>query len=220
MSRGLQVRFMAKRVVVGMSGGVDSAVAASLLKEQGYDVIGLYMSNWKDTDPDGCCTGEQDWSDVARICEIVGVPYYSVDFSEQYMERVFSLFVDEYRKGRTPNPDVLCNREVKFGPFVRFARELGADFIATGHYCDILHENGRNFLLRSADENKDQTYFLNQVTERQLDDVMFPLGHMVKTKSANTHALTVYPLRTRRTARGFALSANASSANFFPSTFR
>lgn len=194
MSRGLQVRFMAKRVVVGMSGGVDSAVAASLLKEQGYDVIGLYMSNWKDTDPDGCCTGEQDWSDVARICEIVGVPYYSVDFSEQYMERVFSLFVDEYRKGRTPNPDVLCNREVKFGPFVRFARELGADFIATGHYCDILHENGRNFLLRSADENKDQTYFLNQVTERQLDDVMFPLGHMVKNEVreyARAHGIPV-----------------------------
>ena len=102
---------MAKRVVVGMSGGVDSAVAASLLKEQGYDVVGLYMSNWKDTEPDGSCTGEQDWSDVARVCETVGIPYYPVDFSKEYMDRVFSLFVDEYRKGRTPNPDVLCNRE-------------------------------------------------------------------------------------------------------------
>lgn len=171
---------MQKRVVVGMSGGVDSAVAACLLKEQGFDVVGLYMSNWKDTEPDGACTGEQDWSDVARVCDHIGIPYYSVDFSAEYMERVFRLFLDEYRKGRTPNPDVLCNREVKFGPFVKFARGLGADCIATGHYCDIAHEGGRNYLLRAADENKDQTYFLNQVTERQLDDVLFPLGGLYK----------------------------------------
>ncbi len=170
-----------KRVVVGMSGGVDSAVAASILKEQGYEVIGLYMSNWKDTEPDGCCTGEQDWTDVRGICARIGIPYYSVDFSEQYMDHVFKLFVEEYKKGRTPNPDVLCNREVKFGPFAKFARELGADYIATGHYCNIKHENGINYLLRAADENKDQTYFLNQVTMRQLDDVIFPLGDMVKT---------------------------------------
>lgn len=172
---------MAKRVVIGMSGGVDSAVAASILKEQGYDVIGLYMSNWKDTEPDGCCTGEQDWTDVQGICARIGIPYYSVDFSEQYMEHVFKLFVEEYKKGRTPNPDVLCNREVKFGPFVDFARKLGADYIATGHYCNISHENGVNYLLRAADENKDQTYFLNQVRQEQLDDVLFPLGNMVKT---------------------------------------
>lgn len=171
---------MAKRVVVGMSGGVDSAVAACLLKEQGFDVVALYMSNWKDTDPDGACTGEKDWFDVARVSEAIGIPYYSVDFSEEYMKRVFSLFVEEYRKGRTPNPDVLCNREVKFGPFVKFARGLGADFIATGHYCDIKHEGGRNYLLRAADENKDQTYFLNQVAESQLDDVLFPLGGLIK----------------------------------------
>jgi tRNA-specific 2-thiouridylase len=172
---------MAKRVVIGMSGGVDSAVAASILKEQGYDVIGLYMSNWKDTEPDGCCTGEQDWTDVQGICARIGIPYYSVDFSEQYMEHVFKLFVDEYKKGRTPNPDVLCNREVKFGPFADFARKMGADYIATGHYCNISHENGVNYLLRAEDENKDQTYFLNQVRQEQLNDVLFPLGNMVKT---------------------------------------
>jgi tRNA-specific 2-thiouridylase len=164
-----------------MSGGVDSAVAASILKEQGYDVIGLYMSNWKDTEPDGCCTGEQDWTDVQGICARIGIPYYSVDFSEQYMEHVFKLFVDEYKKGRTPNPDVLCNREVKFGPFADFARKMGADYIATGHYCNISHENGVNYLLRAEDENKDQTYFLNQVRQEQLNDVLFPLGNMVKT---------------------------------------
>lgn len=172
---------MAKRVVVGMSGGVDSAVAAALLKEQGFDVVGLFMSNWKDTEPDGCCTGEQDWSDVQFICGKLGIPYYSVDFSEQYMEQVFKLFVEEYRKGRTPNPDVLCNREVKFAPFVKFARELGADYIATGHYCRIRHDaDGTNFLLRAADDNKDQTYFLNQLSNSQLDDVLFPLGDMFK----------------------------------------
>ncbi|MBO5777654.1 MAG: tRNA 2-thiouridine(34) synthase MnmA, partial [Clostridia bacterium] len=173
---------MAKRVVIGMSGGVDSAVAASILKEQGYDVIGLYMSNWKDTEPDGCCTGEQDWTDVQGICARIGIPYYSVDFSEQYMEHVFKLFVEEYKKGRTPNPDVLCNREVKFGPFADFARKMGADYIATGHYCNISHENGVNYLLRAEDENKDQTYFLNQVRQEQLNDVLFPLGNMVKTE--------------------------------------
>lgn len=171
---------MAKRVVVGMSGGVDSAVAAALLKEQGFDVVGLYMSNWKETDESGCCTGEEDWSDVRGICDLIGIPYYSVDFSQEYMQNVFNLFVQEYKKGRTPNPDVLCNREIKFGPFADFARKLGADFIATGHYCDILHKDGEHYLLRAADENKDQTYFLNQVSSSQLRDVMFPLGSMLK----------------------------------------
>lgn len=163
-----------------MSGGVDSAVAAALLKEQGYDVVGLYMSNWRETDESGCCTGEEDWQDVKNVCDKVGVPYYSVDFSKEYMDNVFKLFVEEYRRGRTPNPDVLCNREIKFGPFVQFARELGADFIATGHYCRVRHEGERHYLLRAKDENKDQTYFLNQVREEQLKDVIFPLGDMLK----------------------------------------
>lgn len=169
-----------ERVVVGMSGGVDSAVAAALLKEQGFDVVGLYMSNWKEEDVNGCCTGEQDWSDVKYICDKIGIPYYSIDFSEQYMNNVFKLFVEEYKKGRTPNPDVLCNREVKFGPFADFARELGAKYIATGHYCRIRHDGDRHYLLRAKDENKDQTYFLNQVSEFQIRDVMFPLGDMLK----------------------------------------
>lgn len=169
-----------KRVVVGMSGGVDSAVSAALLKEQGFDVVGLYMSNWKETDPNGCCTGEQDWTDVRYVCDKIGIPYYSVDFSKQYMDNVFKLFVEEYKKGRTPNPDVLCNREVKFGPFADFARELGADYIATGHYCRVRHDGDMHYLLRAKDENKDQTYFLNQVSSHQLRDVIFPLGDLTK----------------------------------------
>jgi len=169
-----------KKVVVGMSGGVDSSVAAALLKEQGFDVIGLFMNNWEEDDEDGCCTAVGDWEDVKRVCTSLDIPYYSVNFSKQYMDRVFSNFLEEYRKGRTPNPDVLCNREVKFGPFLEYAKELGADYIATGHYADIKHEEGKSYLLKAVDTNKDQTYFLNQLNQDQLKDVLFPLGKMKK----------------------------------------
>lgn len=191
-----------KRVVVGMSGGVDSAVAAALLKERGFDVVGLYMSNWKETDSNGCCTGEQDWSDVQHICAKLNVPYYSADFSKQYMDNVFKLFVDEYRKGRTPNPDVLCNREVKFGPFADFARELGADFIATGHYCRIRHDGDMHYLLRAADENKDQTYFLNQVSSHQLRDVIFPLGDLTKPEVRDAARKFGIPVAEKKDSTG------------------
>ena len=169
-----------KRVVVGMSGGVDSSVAALLLKEQGYDVVGLYMVNWEESGENGCCTAEEDYEDVKRVCNKIGIPYFTVNFAKQYYERVFEYFLKEYERGRTPNPDVLCNREIKFGPFREYALSLGADYIATGHYCDIAHENGRHFLLKAADQNKDQTYFLNQVTQEQLARVLFPLGKLQK----------------------------------------
>lgn len=171
---------MAKRVVIGMSGGVDSSVAAILLKEQGYDVVGLFMQNWEETDNSGCCTAEEDYADVRRVCAKIGIPYYSVNFSKQYMDRVFSYFLQEYAAGRTPNPDVLCNREIKFGPFKEYAMEMDADFIATGHYCDISHEGGVHTLLKAADQNKDQTYFLNQLSQKQLENVLFPLGKLQK----------------------------------------
>lgn len=171
-----------RRVVVGMSGGVDSSVAALLLKEQGYDVVGLFMRNWEETDESGACTADEDYADVVRVCGLLDIPYYTVDFSREYMERVFSHFLEEYRAGRTPNPDVLCNREIKFGPFKRYARELGADFIATGHYCGISHEEGVHRLLKARDAGKDQTYFLNQLTQPQLEGVLFPLAGLVKTQ--------------------------------------
>lgn len=170
-----------KTVVLGMSGGVDSAVSAYLLKKQGYNVIALFMHNWEETD-DGCCTAEQDFEDVKRVSDKLGLPYYSVNFASQYMERVFSYFLDEYKKGRTPNPDVLCNREIKFGPFLQYAKALGADYIATGHYCGIRHDNGTHYLLKAKDQNKDQTYFLNQLSQSQLADVLFPLADIDKTE--------------------------------------
>lgn len=164
-----------------MSGGVDSAVSAWLLKQQGYNVVALFMHNWEE-EADGCCTAEQDFEDVKRVSEKVEIPYYSVNFAKQYKERVFSYFLEEYQKGRTPNPDVLCNREIKFGPFLQYAKALGADYIATGHYCGIRHEDGKHFLLKAKDQSKDQTYFLNQLSQQQLADVLFPLANVEKTE--------------------------------------
>lgn len=171
---------MSKTVVVGMSGGVDSSVAALLLKKQGYNVVGLYMLNWEENDENGCCTAEEDYADVRRVCSLLDIPYYTVNFAKEYLDRVFSYFLAEYKAGRTPNPDVLCNREIKFGPFLEEAKKLGADYIATGHYCRISHENGVHRLLKAADRNKDQTYFLNQLSQAQLKDVLFPLQDMLK----------------------------------------
>ena len=170
-----------KTVVVGMSGGVDSSVAALLLKEQGYNVIGLFMLNWEEEDASGACTAESDYADVRRACSLLDIPYYSVNFAKEYQDRVFSHFLAEYAAGRTPNPDVLCNREIKFGPFREYALSLGADYIATGHYCGIDHaSDGRHYLLKAKDTGKDQTYFLNQVTQPQLANVLFPLAHLDK----------------------------------------
>ena len=171
---------MAKTVVVGMSGGVDSSVAALLLKEQGYRVVGLFMKNWEESDENGACTAEEDFADVRRVCGLLDIPYYTVNFAKEYLDRVFSYFLAEYEAGRTPNPDVLCNREIKFGPFKKYAYELGADYIATGHYCGISHEGGVHRLLKCKDTNKDQTYFLNQLSQEQLSDVLFPLADFEK----------------------------------------
>lgn len=173
---------MAKTAVVGMSGGVDSSVAAYILKEQGYNVIGLYMVNWEERDAGGACSAESDYADVLRVCALLDIPYYSVNFAAQYKERVFSYFLAEYAAGRTPNPDVLCNREIKFGPFRDYALSMGADVIATGHYCGVSHAGGVNCLLKAKDKGKDQTYFLNQVRTSQLDNVIFPLADLNKSE--------------------------------------
>jgi len=146
------------RVVVGMSGGVDSSVTALMLKRQGFDVIGVFMKNWDDTDEFGVCTAEEDAEDVRRVCNQIGIPYYTVNFEEEYRDKVFEYFLEEYRRGRTPNPDVMCNREIKFGEFLQKALDLGADVIATGHYARVELREGKYELLRGVDTNKDQSY--------------------------------------------------------------
>jgi tRNA (5-methylaminomethyl-2-thiouridylate)-methyltransferase len=171
------------RVVVGMSGGVDSSVCAYLLKQQGYDVVGVFMKNWDDTSDSGVCTATQDYQDVAKVASEIGIPYYSVNFEKEYWDRVFTYFLDEYKNGRTPNPDVMCNKEVKFKAFLDYALEIDADFVAMGHYAQISKDqDGTIHLLRGADDNKDQTYFLSQLSQKQLEKVMFPIGGMQKTE--------------------------------------
>ncbi|MFC5591101.1 tRNA 2-thiouridine(34) synthase MnmA [Sporosarcina soli] len=169
------------RVVIGMSGGVDSSVAALLLKEQGYDVIGIFMKNWDDTDEFGVCTATEDYEDVIQVCNEIGIPYYAVNFEQQYWDKVFTYFLEEYKAGRTPNPDVMCNKEIKFKAFLDHAMSLGADYLATGHYAQVVEVEGGVSMLRGKDENKDQTYFLNQLSQEQLQKVMFPIGHMEKS---------------------------------------
>jgi len=165
-------------VVVGMSGGVDSSVAAYLLKRQGFDVVGIFMKNWDEEDDEGVCTATADYSDVRSVSESIGIPYYTVNFAKEYRDRVFSYFLDEYRRGRTPNPDVLCNCEIKFKAFLDFALSTGADQIATGHYCRL---NEDKLLMRGADAGKDQSYFLAGLTREQLSRVVFPVGELNKS---------------------------------------
>ena len=173
-----------KKVVLGMSGGVDSSVAAILLKEQGYDVIGVFMKNWEEKDENGVCMAEEDYKDVIAVAEQLDIPYYSVNFVKEYWDKVFKYFLDEYKKGRTPNPDVMCNKEIKFRAFLDYAMKLGADYVATGHYARIVHEEKdgkiKSTMLRGIDDNKDQTYFLYRVTKEALDKTLFPLGEVTK----------------------------------------
>ena len=173
-----------KKVVLGMSGGVDSSVASILLKEQGYDVIGVFMKNWEEKDENGVCMAEEDYKDVIAVAEQLGIPYYSVNFVKEYWDKVFPYFLDEYKKGRTPNPDVMCNKEIKFRAFLDYAMKIGADYVATGHYARIVHEEKdgkiKSTMLRGIDDNKDQTYFLCQLNQEQLEKVLFPLGEYTK----------------------------------------
>ena len=170
------------RVVVGMSGGVDSSVAALLMKRAGHEVIGVFMKNWEEKDEDGVCTSERDWADVRAVCAALDIPYYSVNFARQYRERVFEHFLAEYRRGRTPNPDVLCNREIKFNVFLDFAESLGAEKLVTGHFANIDRVGEEYRLLRAADENKDQTYFLYMLGQRALSKALFPVGGLTKAE--------------------------------------
>jgi len=163
-----------------MSGGVDSSVAALLLKQQGYRVIGLFMKNWEEKDENGVCTSAQDYEDVARVCDRLSIPYYSIEFVQEYWDHVFAEFLRAYQAGYTPNPDILCNREIKFNLFFKKALEMGADYLATGHYCQIAERDQRFRLLKAVDTNKDQTYFVYTIGSEILSRVLFPIGHLTK----------------------------------------
>lgn len=178
---------MSKKVVIGLSGGVDSGVAAYLLKQQGYDVHALFMINWKNSSVtlSGDCTWEEDQMVAKMVAKQLDIPLHVVDSSERYLSHVVDYMFDEYAKGRTPNPDVLCNREIKFEIFNQYANELGADYVATGHYCrrdTVIGEDGKEYsrLLAGDDPNKDQSYFLCQMSQEQLKNVLFPVGEIIK----------------------------------------
>lgn len=169
-----------KTVIVGMSGGVDSSVTALIIKLMGYKTIGMFMKNWEEIDADGVCSAEEDYKDVIAVSEKLDIPYYSINLSEEYKENVFKYFVEEYEAGHTPNPDILCNREIKFKVFYEKAKEFGADFLATGHYCRHENRDGLAKLVKGVDQNKDQTYFLYTMQSDVLKDVLFPVGQLEK----------------------------------------
>lgn len=171
-----------KTVVVGLSGGVDSAVSAYLLKQQGYEVIGLFMKNWEDDDDSEYCSSRQDLIDATAVADVIGIDIEAVNFAKEYKDRVFAEFLSEYSAGRTPNPDVLCNSEIKFKAFLDHAIRLGADKIATGHYARVREREGLFELLKGVDNTKDQSYFLNRLNQYQLSKAMFPVGDMCKTE--------------------------------------
>lgn len=184
---------MAKRVVLGLSGGVDSAVAAYLLKKQGYEVIGVFMRNWDSqlnndilgnpTNNDDVCPQEKDYNDAKAVAKCLGIPIKRVDFIKEYWDNVFTYFIEEYKKGRTPNPDILCNKHIKFKAFLEYAQMLDADYIATGHYARIVYHDGQDsIMLKGVDHNKDQTYFLCQLNQKQLQASLFPLGDLEKSE--------------------------------------
>lgn len=200
------------RVVVGISGGVDSSVAAYLLKQQGHEVIGLFMVNWEEID--GTCTAETDYEDVKRVCNKIGIPYYSVNYAKEYYDRVFKHFLEEYKRGRTPNPDVLCNREIKFGPFLEQARRLGADMIATGHYCKKIEKDGKYYLAKSHDLNKDQSYFLNQLSQSQIQSVLFPLAEIDKPEVRRIAAELELSTATKKDSTGICFIGERNFKNF------
>ena len=202
---------MAKKVILGMSGGVDSSVSAVLLKKAGYDVVGLFMKNWEEKDENGVCTSTQDAEDAKRVATELGFPCYTINFEKEYWDRVFSYFLDEYKKGRTPNPDVMCNQEIKFNAFLDYALKLDADYIAMGHYAQVEERDGRFLLLRGKDNNKDQSYFLSRRASTTGSPITLPSSAPRPRSSTWTSTRAPSPRRCARTCPSWGRPA-ASSA--------
>lgn len=203
---------MKKRVVLGLSGGVDSAVAAYLLKEQGYEVIGVFMRNWDSslnndilgnpTNNDDVCPQEKDYQDAINVARHLGIEIRRVDFIKEYWDQVFTYFIDEYAKGRTPNPDILCNKHIKFKAFLDYAMSIGADYIATGHYARIEHHENESIMLKGVDTNKDQTYFLCQLSQTQIRNALFPVGELTKAQVRELASQLDLPVAHKKDSTG------------------
>lgn len=206
-----------KKVVVGMSGGVDSSVSAHLLLQQGYQVVGLFMKNWEEDDSDEYCSAATDLADAQAVCDRLGIELHTINFAAEYWDNVFEHFLAEYRAGRTPNPDILCNKEIKFKAFLEFAaQDLGADYIATGHYVRRQDIDGKSRLLRGVDENKDQSYFLYTLSHEQVAQSLFPVGELEKPEVRRIAETLDLATAKKRTLPVSALLANANSETFLP----
>ena len=209
-----------QRVVVGLSGGVDSAVSAYLLKKAGHEVVGIFMKNWEDDDDSEYCSSNTDFVDAAAVADVIGIDIEHVNFAADYKDRVFAEFLREYQAGRTPNPDVLCNAEIKFKAFLDHAMRLGAAQIATGHYARVGQRGGRFELLKGLDPLKDQSYFLHRLTQAQLSKTRFPVGELPKTECAELPKKSGCPTPRRRTAPAFVSLASGPFGSFSTGTWR
>ena len=204
-----------QRVVVGLSGGVDSAVSAWLLKQQGHEVVGIFMKNWEDDDDSEHCTSRQDWLDAASVADVIGIDIEHVNFAAEYKDRVFAEFLREYSAGRTPNPDVLCNAEIKFKAFLEDAIARGAEYIATGHYVGkATDDTGRATLLRAFDANKDQSYFLYRLSQTQLAPALFPLAHLPKPEVRRIAARIGLPNAAKKDSTGLCFIGERNFRDF------
>ncbi len=202
------------RVIVGMSGGVDSSVAAALLQQQGYRIEGLFMKNWEEDDGSEYCSAEVDLADARAVCDVLGIALHEANFAAEYWDDVFRHFLAEYRLGRTPNPDVVCNREIKFKAFLEYALALGADLIATGHYARRVEKNGQTWLCKAADRDKDQSYFLCEVSEACLRRSLFPLGGLTKRTVRELALEMKLPTHDKKDSTGICFIGERKFADF------
>ena len=203
-----------KTVALGMSGGVDSSVAALLLKERGAEVIGLFMKNWEDADDSGECPASRDYRDVIKVCQKLDIPWHGLEFIREYREEVFRPFLASLARGETPNPDILCNKEIKFKHFFHKSMDIGADFLATGHYCQNTFFDGRHHLAAGVDDNKDQTYFLHTLKESMLEKILFPIGHLKKTQVRELARQHHLPTAQKKDSTGICFIGKRKFAEF------